>query len=365
MTHANATPPSSLGALIRREAAEYFTPNKSDRPWQLPLAIAIASGLPVMIGAWLGNIGAGTLASIGAMTIVYLPRTRLDQRMLAVMSASCGMIACYALGQAAQMVPELRVPVIVIAALLVTMSCRFYRVGPPGPLFFVMAAAIGAYAPGGPDVLAEKLGVFALGSVFAVAVAFLYSVHILRSWEPLPLEAPPKDHVGEILTDSVIIALFVGLSLGAADLLGFDKPYWVPVSCLAVMQGSRMRLVWNRQVQRIVGTLVGLVLTWLLFSVAHSPWHFAIAVPVLLFIVETVIVRHYALAAIFITPLTITLAEASLASGTDATPLLIARLSDTVLGSVIGVIGGLCIHHPAIRARLETILRKMFTRKPA
>ncbi|WBY01241.1 hypothetical protein PE066_17520 [Ramlibacter tataouinensis] len=38
------------------------------------------------------------------------------------------------------------VPVLACIALLMTMVCRLYRVGPPGSLFFVMAAAI---APAG------------------------------------------------------------------------------------------------------------------------------------------------------------------------------------------------------------------------
>lgn len=352
-----------IGDLLKQEAAEYFKPNQSDRPWQLPFAIALASGSPVLLGAWLGNLAHGTLASIGAMTIVYLPRYRLDQRMVAVMAASCGMIASYALGQAAQIVPELRVPVVTLVALLVSLVCRFYRVAPPGPLFFIMVVAIGAYAPGTLEQLPEKLGIFALGSLFAVAISFLYSLHILRLREPLPVDPPPQDLLGDVVTDSVIIAVFTGLSLATAELLGFEKPYWVPVSCLAVMQGSRLRLVWNRQVQRILGTVVGLGLTWVLFSYATSPWHFALAIPVLLFMIETIIVRHYALAAVFITPLAIALAEATLAGGGDATPLIVARFYDTVLGAVLGLMGGLCIHRPAIRQRIQRVLAVLAPKK--
>lgn len=348
-----------LRELLKREYAEYFKPNTSDRPWQLPFAIAMASGLPMMLGAWLGNLAAGTVASIGAMTIVYLPRTRLDLRMATVMAVSCAMIASFALGHTAKLVPELRVPIIALVALLVTMGCRYFRIAPPGPLFFVMAAAIGAYSPGTIEQLPEKLGLFALGSVFAVAVSFIYSLHILRRLDPLPAQIPPSHFLDEVLVDSVIIGVFTGLSLAVAELLSFDKPYWVPVSCLAVIQGSRLRLIWNRKVQRIVGTLVGLVLTWLLFHFATSPWDFAIAVTLLLFCVETIIVRHYAIAAVFITPLAIALAESTHTGVADATPLLIARFADTVLGSLIGVLGGICIHRPAIRRRILAVLERL------
>ena len=363
MADKDAPSATSLREFLRREYAEYFKPSKSDRPWQLPFAIAVASGLPMLLGAWLGNLAAGTVASIGAMTIVYLPRTRLDLRMVTVMAVSCAMIASFALGHTAKLVPELRVPIIALVSLLVTMACRYFRIAPPGPLFFVMATAIGAYAPGTIEQLPQRLGLFALGSVFAVAVSFLYSLHILRRRDPLPLQSPSGHFLDEVLVDSVIIGVFTGLSLAMAELLSFDKPYWVPVSCLAVIQGSRLRLVWNRQVQRIVGTLAGLVLTWLLFRFATSPWHFAIAVPLLLFCVETIIVRHYAMAAVFITPLAIALAEATHAGSVDATPLLIARFADTVLGSLMGVLGGICIHRPSIRSRILVVLERLIPRR--
>ena len=39
------------------------------------------------------------------------------------------------------------VPLLTVIAVLVTMACRYYRVGPPGSLFFVMVAAIGTIFP--------------------------------------------------------------------------------------------------------------------------------------------------------------------------------------------------------------------------
>ncbi len=43
------------------------------------------------------------------------------------------------------------------------------------------------------------------------------------------------------------------VSLAVAFILGFENPYWIPISCLAVMQGSSSRHIWLRAVQRIIG----------------------------------------------------------------------------------------------------------------
>src|SRR3546814_8722819 len=57
-------------------------------------------------------------------------------------------------------------------------------------------------------------------------------------------------------------ALVTGVQTCALPI--FEKAYWVPVSCLAVMQGVTLRASWSRNVHRIVGTVIGMGLTWLL-----------------------------------------------------------------------------------------------------
>jgi hypothetical protein len=84
---------NSIGALARRELRELVRINPSDRPWELPFAVAMSAGLPLLVGAWLGDISYAALASIGGMAIVYVPRTRLDHRMVSVMAAAFGLIA--------------------------------------------------------------------------------------------------------------------------------------------------------------------------------------------------------------------------------------------------------------------------------
>lgn len=348
---------TSVGTIARRELHELITINPSDRPWELPLAVAVAAGLPMLLGAWFDEMSYAALASIGAMTIVYVPHTRLDHRMATIMAAAFAMIACFALGQLSQLVPIARGPIIALVAVLVTMACRYYRVIPPGSLFFVMATAIGAYTPGDIVDAPARLGVFALGTIGAVIVAFLYSMHILRFRAPLPASPPPDDLLDFVVIDSLIIGLFVGLSLGAAQILGLDKPYWVPVSCLAVIQGINLRAVWNRQAHRIIGTMIGLAVTWMLVRHAADSWAIAIAVTVLTFCIETAIVRHYAFATIFITPLTILLAEASILGHAGSSALIVARFTDTVIGSLIGLAGGICLHNSAARQMLRRRLR--------
>lgn len=86
---------------------------------------------------------------------------------------------------------------------------------------------------------------------------------------------------------------------------------------------------------------------------------------VLAFLVESLVVRHYGLAAVFITPLTILLADAAvLGTGESAVDALVrARFVDTALGCVVGLAGGICLHNPRLRDAVAGGLRAVLPKR--
>lgn len=344
--------------FLRREWLELVTFRPSDRPWEMPFAAALSTGLPMLAGAAYGRMADAAIASMAGLVFLYLPGTPLQHRMVALMACGFGMICCFAAGALSHLLPAAQVPLLTLTAIAVTMVCRYYRVGPPGSLFFIMVAAVSAYMPGGLADLPYRIGILALGCVSATAVALLYSLHILRRRPPVPIPPPPVADFDRVWLDSVVIGLAVGLSLAVAQMVELDKAYWVAVSCLAGMQGMSLRAAWNRQVHRSLGTAIGLVVTWGLLSVLGGGWSVAIALIVLTFLIETAVVRNYGFATIFITPLTILLAEVPTLGG-DTGAMMEARLLDTLLGAGIGFAGAVCLHSPAFRRRFGGWLRRV------
>lgn len=340
----------SFQSLGREELRHLAAFNNSDRQWHMPLCAALASGLPLLAGAYFDQMNYGFIASLGGVVFLYVPNTSLSHRMVSLMACTFGMSACYTLGLMCHYFPQLLlVPVLSFIAILVTMVRRFYALGPPGSLFFIVAAAIGAYSPINGMQVPLFVGLLTLGCLQACLIAFFYSLYILPKYAPLPVRPLSPATFEFLIFDSVVIGSFVGISLAVAQVMQLERAYWVPVSCLAVMQGASMRAVWNKQVHRIMGTCIGLVFSWGLLMLPLDKWRISLMVMALAFGIEILVVRHYALAVIFITPMTIFLAEGGhLGQGTtDA--LLHARLLDTVLGSVVGLIGGACLHSPRIR----------------
>lgn len=348
-----------LATRLRTELQYLLRPRSSKRPWEMPLCAALASGLPLLLGVYLGHLDWGLIASLGGLVFLYCPDTALHHRMVTLMACAFGLIASYALGLLSHLLPGLLVPVLAAISILVTMVCRYYALGPPGSLFFVMAASIGACTPAPAALLPQQVGLLALGCLQAFLIAFFYSLYIVRRQAPAVVQALPPATFEFAIFEPVVIGLFVGVALALAQLLQLDRPYWVPVSCMAVIQGSTLREVWTRQVHRITGTGAGLLLAWVLLAPALGPWGIALLMTALTFIIEILVVRHYGLAVVFITPLTIFLAEAAHLGEGALAPLLQARLVDTVLGSVTGLLGGLCLHSPGFRRVAGKLLRRL------
>jgi len=202
-------------------------------------------------------------------------------------------------------------------------------------------------------------GLLFLGTLSACGIAFVYSLLALRGRAPSAVRPLPEPTFGYVVFDSVLIGLFVDLALLLAVLLQLERPYWVTVSCLAVIQGMSLRAVWNRQLHRVAGTTVGLLLAWALLLLPLDRWSIAAIMTLLAFIIELLVVRHYGFAAVFITPLTILLAEAPTLGETLPGLLIQARFVDTALGCLVGLAGGLCIHSPRLRSPLERQMRRL------
>lgn len=156
---------------------------------------------------------------------------------------------------------------------------------------------------------------------------------------------------------------FVGGGYLFALLIQLDSPYWVPISTAAIMQGATFRAVWHRNVHRIFGTLIGMGLAWVIFSYSPNAWVLAGTIMLCTFLIEALVTRNYGLAVIFITPMTIIMAEFTAASD-NIHHLMQARLIDIFLGSCIGYLGGWVIHQTQLFQKLELWLIKRFSATP-
>ncbi|MCS5735254.1 FUSC family protein [Herbiconiux daphne] len=331
--------------------------------WPIALRAGLAVAIPIAVFSLAGAPALGLQASIGAFTALYVANAPVRERLRVLPLIAVGLVACAAAG-AMLAGSSLAVAIgLVLVSAAASILLYGFAVGPPGPVFFplVFGAAAHITAPvDGVRVVDPLLFVtlVAGGCLFAYLLAIAPVVlprsrrvpaRTLRQRFPTPrfTDEPTRTLIRRSITVAV---------LGSAIALAVEpeRAYWVVCAALAVVSGGSSRaLTMTRGLHRVIGTIAGAVLYLGLAELAPSGLWLALLLGALQFAVELFVVRNYALALVFITPLvlTITGTAASAGSGTGAEPLAFAveRLVDTAIGAALAVVAALVWHerHPS------------------
>lgn len=137
----------------------------------------------------------------------------------------------------------------------------------------------------------------------------------------------------------------------------FNRSFWVTLSCAAVLSGATIIATFHRAIQRSLGTLVGILLATAILYFQPEGSVIAIIIFLLTFMTELSIVLNYGLAALFITPNALLLAESS-SHIHDISYFASARLIDVLIGCAIGLIGALLINRKSASSLLAHMMAK-------
>jgi uncharacterized membrane protein YccC len=164
--------------------------------------------------------------------------------------------------------------------------------------------------------------------------------------DEMPLGRPrPWELIRDALTPgspSLFVVARVGIAVGlsgfAASALGIEHAYWAMSSAVLVLhQGFDWLRTLQRGFERMVGTWVGLALAGVVLLLHPDGLWLVLIIATLQFTIEMLIVRNYALAAVFITPIALTIASGGHPVD-DVGGLLFARGMDTLIGCVLALL---------------------------
>ncbi|TFJ91887.1 FUSC family protein [Lentibacillus salicampi] len=160
-----------------------------------------------------------------------------------------------------------------------------------------------------------------------------------------------------VFLTSVRYAIVLGLAALIAFSFEFDRSYWIPVSCGSVMLGSTIISTFHRSIQRSLGTLTGIIVAVVILSISPAPIVVVLLIAMFHFLTETFMVRNYALAVTFITPNAILMAE-STTQIQNLSYFATARITDIIIGCIIGIIGVLLVGRHSASSRLPHLMSK-------
>lgn len=316
-------------------------------------------GIPILTGYFTNHIPEGKLASLAALVILYIQSNHLPTRMMTLIACSFGILFSFTVGIVFTVSPFIAPLVLGIYTFLVHIA--LYHLGlskPPGNFFFVMIATVAICMPFHPETLIANIGYVAIGAMLSCVLGLAYSLVTLQLQQPMPQPTIPPESKEANLVAGLTFGLFTGLSLFIARLLKLENPYWVPTSCIAVMHGASASHVFTRSLQRILGTLIGLGCSWGILLLAPSPLVICILIILSQVIVEFLVVRNYAIAVVFITLLTILLAESNTAIPVNSAALFRTRVIDILLGCSLGSVGGWILYNERVHYQTGRQIRK-------
>jgi uncharacterized membrane protein YccC len=111
-------------------------------------------------------------------------------------------------------------------------------------------------------------------------------------------------------------------------------PYWAMVAAVAPLSAPGLSSQLVRAGHRIIGTLLGLLISAVLLAPTLGPLGTVLLVAGLGIVTELVVARNYGLALLFITPMAMLMGQ--LADPRPIGPLLFDRGVETVIGASIG-----------------------------
>ncbi|QMU29256.1 FUSC family protein [Adhaeribacter radiodurans] len=338
---------------------QLFEFRETDRKWHIPVLAGLSVGIPILAGYFTGNMAGGKLASMAGLVILYIHSLSITKSMVTLMACSFGIMVSFSVGSLFGFNAYIAPLALGLYAFVVHLGLYYLKMTrPPGNFFFIMIASVAFCMPFSLKSIPQNIGYIGIGTMISCTLGLIYGLLTFKNSnsENQTIGITKNKYVN--LVESVTFGFMVGFALLLANLLKLENPYWVPTSCAAVMQGASSKHVWQRSIQRILGTFIGLGLTWGVLLLHPTSLTFCIGIIVLQLIVEFLVVRNYGMAVIFITVLTIFLAESGNTLAANSTTLITARFFDILLGSILGAVGGWLLYNERLHFIATRQIRK-------
>ncbi|MBO0895357.1 FUSC family protein [Arthrobacter sunyaminii] len=222
-----------------------------------------------------------------------------------------------------------------VIAGIISVAADYLRVRPAGPFTYIFAFTATAAAPFTGAVSEAALAAGG-GAVTAVVLGIAGRAHARRH-SPLwhRPSVPPPDWRA-ILQHSGRYVTAVAAAGSLAVLVGPGHSYWAMLAACAPIAAVNAARAPLRAAHFILGTYAGVLLSALLLQPDWTPVQLAVLLTLLQFAGEIYVIRHYALAMVFLTP--VALLMGSFVSTQPVWELTIDRAVETTIGAVVAVV---------------------------
>ncbi|MGW9157385.1 FUSC family protein [Microbacterium sp. NPDC055665] len=321
-------------------------PHRGDHRVALRAAISVA--VPLLVLWMLGRLDLSIYASFGAFAALYGRHDVFRDRIRMQASAGGVLLAAMLIGTALSVVSApaaVSILVLAVIASAVTLLAYTMRWHPPGPLFPVFAVGACATIPATAASFGDVLLVGGASVLFGLAVTAVIGLFTRSAQDAPPRSRQPVGPIAWEMAATVAVAI---VGAGFAGFLIMDSHwYWAAVGAVAAVSGPQLNARVIRGIQRLVGTLLGILVAAGVLAIDLPPLAVIALVVLLQAAAELFVGRNYGIAMVFITPLALLMVH--LAAPTPVDVLLQDRAIETVIGVAVGTV--VAVASAALRRR--------------
>lgn len=326
-------------------------PHRGDHRVALRAAVSVAAPLLVL---WaLGRLDLSIYASFGAFAALYGRHDVFRDRLRMQAGAGGVLLLSMLIGTGLSVLavsPLVSILVVAVVAAVVTLLAYTLHWHPPGPLFALFAAGACATIPATTASFGDVLLVGGASVLFGLGITALVAVVSRSTGDRAPKPRRPVGPIAGEMAASTAVAI---VGAGIAGLLIMDSHwYWAAVGAVAAVSGAQLNARVIRGIQRLVGTLLGVLVAAGILALDLPPIAVIAVVVLLQGAAELFIGRNYGIAMVFVTPLALLMVHLSAPTPVDV--LLQDRAIETVIGVAVGT----------IVAVISAALRRRRTRDP-
>lgn len=292
--------------------------------------------LILFIGYFLHNMSIASFGFLGIFILMYYENIPLKNLLLRFLFVALFILTSFLIGTLTSLASWTAPIAVGLVAFFGRVFFRLYDIKKPGVFFGVLVSSMGTNINVAMQQVPILASYYLLGALLAVIMAI-----IIHFTEKEPVAIVKEDSLGKRVHEdpSVFIdGIFYGTTLFFAVYLSsglqLQNPYWMVVSCAAILQGDNLRAVMQRNIQHILGTIIGIGIAALLLNTPLTTLQ-TILLIITLFTTSQIAMRsNYALSAFFTTPMALLLS--SLTKELNVPTLLQYRFIGIALGSLLG-----------------------------
>lgn len=292
------------------------------------IAVALAQSSPW--AEFKGYAALGALAALFGRSAPIGQRSHILVRAGLLLVASTGLPSLIALAGAS---PAQLLLCLALVCGLLTAGVHRWQLGGPGAVIFVFAASAALSPPSHWLDVALRTSFTLFGACVAWWLCRVSDP--LRATTPMPATSAPPELPENWLVMAARITLCAFCAAWLAQSMGWAFPSWAAIGATAVLQGRQLHVVMHRVLQRMAGTILGAGIAGLLLATHPSLWLLLFLVVTLQFTTELAMGFNYGLGQIALTPMALLMS--SLAAPATASAMPLARVLDTALGALIGL----------------------------